>query len=99
MDCITYLKVFSLCFFQVVDLGCSEHKVIPIYKSVPTLESIVGVDLDLDALRRNRDLLKPLITDYLIRRPRPLVIRLYQGDAGVYDTRLTGTEAVTLIEV
>ncbi|KAK2152848.1 hypothetical protein LSH36_316g05010 [Paralvinella palmiformis] len=87
------------CVRSVVDLGCSEHKVLPVFKSVPTIEIIVCVDIDQAALSSNPHLLQPLLTDYLARRSRPLVISLYHGDAQLYDVRLANTEAVTLIEV
>ena len=93
-----HLKTYIF-HLQVVDLGCSEPKVIPAFKVIPTIEHITCVDIDYGAVNSNLHLIRPLVTDYLARRAQPLVISLYHGDAQQYDVRLAETESVTLIEV
>ncbi len=71
----------------------------PFYRKVPSLEEVIGVDLDQYAVTCGTSLIKPLITDYLDRRQKPLRMRLFQGDLTQYDSRTVGVEAVTMIEV
>lgn len=68
-----------LCPAQVVDYGCAECKFLRLLKKEDYIEELVGVDLDSVPLTMNSNLVKPLITDYLHRRTRPLHIALMQG--------------------
>ena len=65
---------------QVVDYGCAECKLLRLFKKEEYVEELVGVDLDPVPLRMNSSIVKPLITDYLHPRPRPLHMALMQGN-------------------
>jgi len=84
---------------QVVDMGCAECRALRIYRSVDTLQRIVGVDIDRQLLIDSSRRLSPLASDYLFRRSKPLTVELYNGSLAEYDERLRSVEAVTLIEV
>lgn len=66
---------------QVVDYGCAECKLLRLFKNEEYIEELVGVDVDSVPLMMNSAFVRPLITDYLHRRARPLHIALMQGVA------------------
>jgi len=80
-------------------MGCAECQALRIYRSVDSLQRIVGVDIDrhllIDSLRR----LSPGVSDYIFRRNMPLTVEVYNGSLSDYDKRLHSVDAVTLIEV
>jgi len=80
-------------------MGCAECRALRIYRDVDTLQRIVGVDIDRQALSDNANRLTPLVSDYMFRRSKPLTVELYNGSLTDYDERLQSVEAVTLIEV
>ncbi|CAH1801211.1 unnamed protein product [Owenia fusiformis] len=83
---------------SVIDFGCAECKFIQHLKQC-NIEVVSGVDIDKSLLERSKYSLKPLITDYIIRRKDPLVMRTYQGSVIDYDARCIGYEAITMIEI
>ena len=60
-------------------MGCAECKFVALIRRQPHVEELFGVDVDLQLLRRQENIIKPLTSDYLLRRERPLCIRLMQG--------------------
>jgi len=80
-------------------MGCAECGALRVYRRVDTLQHIIGVDIDRRLLNDSSGRLKPLASDYLFRRSKPLTIELYNGSLVDYDERLRSVEAVTLIEV
>lgn len=63
----------------MVDYGCAECKLLRILKKEEYIENLVGVDLDSVPLVMHADMVRPLITDYLHPRPRPLHMALMKG--------------------
>ncbi|XP_013405199.1 small RNA 2'-O-methyltransferase-like [Lingula anatina] len=85
---------------KVLDIGCAECKFLRHLKnSVPSLESIAGLDIDRALLEQNRYIMKPCLRDYVHKRPTPLKTSLFCGSIGAYDSRLLEFEAMILIEV
>ena len=69
------------------------------FRAVPSVRRLVGVDIDRQVVLDSVHRLAPLICDFLFRRPDSLTVDVYQGDLCQYDDRLAGIDAVTLIEV
>lgn len=92
------LKAFLL-FFKVCDFGCAECRALAVFRSIDTVQRLIGVDIERDLLVNNWYRLEPLISDFLFRRRRPLHIDVFHGSLLEYDHRLNGVDAVTLIEV
>ena len=67
---------------QVVDFGCAECKLLGLLKRELYIESLVGVDVDPVPLRVHSPIIRPLITDHLHPRPRPLYMALMEGSHG-----------------
>ena len=63
-----------------MDIGCAECKLLRLLKKEDYIEELIGVDVDAPTLRMNSHLVKPLVTDYLHPRPRPLYMALMQGN-------------------
>ncbi len=80
---------------RVVDLGCGEGEFLRRLLADPRYESILGVDVSVHALTRARRSL------HLDRQPETQKARLtlQQGSALYRDARLTGYDAVVLMEV
>ena len=62
-------------------MGCAECTLVGLMRRQPQVEELTGVDVDLQLLQRRENFIKPLTSDYLIRRERPLSIRLMQGES------------------
>ena len=60
-------------------MGCAECKLLRLLRRQPCVEELVGVDVDLPLLRQQEYSIRPLTTDYLIRREHPLRITLLHG--------------------
>lgn len=95
---ITISVIFSLSF-QVVDFGTSECKIVWWFKALECIEHVWLVDVDGKTLKANVARIHPLITDFLIRRNRPLTITALHGSAAHIDRRIIGCQAATLVEV
>ena len=65
---------------QVLDFGCAEAKLMRyLISEENSIEVVVGVDIDGDLLEMNQYRVKPLTSDFLMPRPSPLTVSLYQG--------------------
>ena len=64
---------------QVVDMGCGECKLVRQLKSEHYIEQLYGVDIEQSILEESQYWIKPLITDFIHRRPHPLHACLMQG--------------------
>ena len=60
-------------------MGCGECKLVRQLKSEQYVEQLIGVDIDRSSLEDNEYWIKPLITDFIYKRLRPLHICLMQG--------------------
>jgi len=80
-------------------MGCAECRALRVYRSVDSLQRIIGVDTNRQLLSDRVSQLTPRVDDYLFRRTKPLTVELYNGSLTDYDRRLQSVEAVTLIEV
>ena len=83
----------------VVDLGCGSCQLIRKVKNLPLVEEISGVDVDAVTLNLSASHCRPLTTDFLCPRARPLKMSLYLGDLTEFDFRIANADAVTLVEV
>lgn len=63
----------------MVDYGCAECKLLRILKKEEYIEELVGVDVDSVPLMMCAEVVRPLITDYLHPRLRPLTMTLLKG--------------------
>lgn len=81
------------------DYGCAEGRALAVFRSVDTIQRLIGVDVDRKLLVDYCRRLDPLISDFLFRRRNPLHIELFHGSLLDYDYRLNDIDAVTLIEV
>lgn len=59
-------------------MGCAECKLLQLLKREEFVEELVGIDIS-PALNLSAYMLRPLITDYLHPRSKPLSVRLMQG--------------------
>ncbi|XP_042272677.1 small RNA 2'-O-methyltransferase isoform X1 [Thunnus maccoyii] len=84
---------------KVVDLGCSECRLLKNLKFCREIELLVGVDLNGATIRKKMHGLAPISTDYLQPGYDQLCIELYQGSVTQKDTRLRGFDLVTSIEL
>ena len=67
-------------FFKVLDIGCSEGKLLTnIRIHCSKVEIIIGIDIDKEVLQENRFRTKPLMAEYLKKRDIPLKMALFQG--------------------
>ena len=60
-------------------MGCGECKLLKLLRFHKHIERLIGVDIAAESLRDNQRLVQPLISDYLIRRPKPLTVQLLNG--------------------
>ena len=86
-------------YLQVVDFGIAECRVLQQYRPLPAVEKIVGVDTDRSVLEAHQFLIRPLTSDYIAPRDRPLWVALFEGSVAEYDCRLADFEAVVMIEL
>ncbi len=85
---------------RVLDVGCSEGKMLKVLKALPRVREIIGLDIDADTLEENKKFLDPLVAEYLCPRTEtPLEILLVNGSVADCDNRLVDIDAVTAIEV
>ncbi|XP_077987051.1 small RNA 2'-O-methyltransferase-like [Glandiceps talaboti] len=84
---------------KVLDMGCSECKLIRLLKNEPYIEELTGVDVDRSVLVHREHIITPLTTDYLFPRDNPLTVRLLQGSVADYDTRLADYDLVACVEL
>ena len=59
-------------------MGCAECKLLQLLKREEYIEELIGVDIS-TALSLSAPCLRPLVTDYLHPRLRPLTVKLMQG--------------------
>jgi len=96
---VQILKNSQLKIEKVVDFGSAELSFLKNLKSISSVREISAVDIDGEVLESNIFRAAPLAADYLIRRPEPLTIIIYQGSIADRDTRLRQYDAVTCIEI
>ena len=60
-------------------MGCSGCKLLRQLKHEQFIEELVGVDIDAVVLYTCQNTIRPLTTDFLNPRQRPLVIKLMKG--------------------
>nr|XP_039262642.1 uncharacterized protein LOC120338766 isoform X1 [Styela clava]XP_039262643.1 uncharacterized protein LOC120338766 isoform X1 [Styela clava] len=84
---------------KVVDFGCAECRFIRLLRNEDLVEYIIGVDIDRALLERHVESIRPLATEYLQPRLTPSTMQLFQGSVSKYDERISGVDAVIMIEV
>ena len=69
-------------------------------RELPNLESVTLVDVDRRVLMDHRYMIHPRASDFLMNtRKQDLQVQLYEGSVTEHDSRLDGTDVVTMIEV
>ncbi|XP_006825373.1 small RNA 2'-O-methyltransferase-like, partial [Saccoglossus kowalevskii] len=84
---------------KVVDMGCSECKLLRKLKNESYIEELIGVDIDNLALESNQHLGQPLISDYLYPRDNPLSVIILCGSVADYDSRLSNCDMMACVEL
>ena len=86
--------------FQVVDFGCAESKFLAGLKRLRHCQQAIGVDLDEGLLEECKFKIEPIFADFLDPR-KTCELKMYQmaGSVAEYDSRLSGVDAVTAIEL
>ncbi|XP_070532725.1 small RNA 2'-O-methyltransferase-like isoform X2 [Ptychodera flava] len=84
---------------KVLDMGCSECKLLRHLKNESYIEELCGVDIDESILLANQHAVKPLISDYLHPRDNPLVMRILQGSVTDFDMRVQSFDLVACVEL
>lgn len=84
---------------KVVDLGCSECKLLRSLRFHREIEHLVGVDIDGAKVKKKMHSLAPISTEYLQPGYDQLHIDLYQGSVTDRDTRLRGFDLAVSIEL
>ena len=83
----------------MADFGCAECKLLLCLKNVESLERVVGVDIDEATLEAHMLKLRPLVSDFICKRDKPLTMQLYCGSVSQYDSRMDGIQAVVMVEL
>ncbi|XP_071540770.1 uncharacterized protein Hen1 [Panulirus ornatus] len=86
-------------FTKVVDIGSGEMKFFRYLLDVPGIQEIILLDKDDQTLKDNVYRINPMLADYLMLRSLPLNVKAVCGDASKYDSVLSGTDVVTMIEL
>ena len=60
-------------------MGCAECKLLQLLSRAKSVRELVGVDVQASLLEAHQHRLKPLITDFVLRREQPLTVCLMQG--------------------
>ena len=55
--------------------------------------------MDEELLRKNAGRARPIISDYVAKRKRPLTVELFCGDLQQFDESIADCDAVVMIEV
>uniref|UniRef100_A0A3Q1GDG1 Small RNA 2'-O-methyltransferase n=1 Tax=Acanthochromis polyacanthus TaxID=80966 RepID=A0A3Q1GDG1_9TELE len=84
---------------KVLDLGCSECRLLKTLKFHRDIELLAGLDINDSPCMFFRHKLAPVSTDYLQPSYDQLRIELYQGSVTQKDSRLRGFDLVTSIEL
>jgi hypothetical protein len=84
---------------EVVDVGCAECKLLQLLSRAKSVRELVGVDVQASLLEAHQHRLKPLITDFVLRREQPLTVCLMQGSIAEADQRLVDFDLLSCVEV
>ncbi|XP_022062445.2 small RNA 2'-O-methyltransferase [Acanthochromis polyacanthus] len=84
---------------KVLDLGCSECRLLKTLKFHRDIELLAGLDINGAKVKKHMHKLAPVSTDYLQPSYDQLRIELYQGSVTQKDSRLRGFDLVTSIEL
>lgn len=68
-------------------------------KRTAGIEEILCVDVNESVLEASHEKVAPLISEYISRRPIPLVVEIYKGSVTQNDRKLENTDAVICIEL
>jgi len=68
-------------------------------KKIPGIEEILEVDIDEELISRSKCKAQPLMSDYWLKRPTPLKVKVCVGSVDLYDPLLENTDAVIAIEL
>ncbi|XP_043515367.1 myb-like protein A [Frieseomelitta varia] len=83
---------------KIADIGCGNFGFFNYMKRTPGIEEILCVDVNESVLDFHKKV-APLISEYINRRPTPLVVEIYKGCVTENDKKLENTDAVICIEL
>ncbi|KAK9306340.1 hypothetical protein QLX08_003025 [Tetragonisca angustula] len=84
---------------KIADIGCGEFGFFNYMKRTAGIEEILCVDVNESVLEAFHEKVAPLISEYINRRPIPLVVEIYKGSVTQNDKKLENTDAVICIEL
>lgn len=84
---------------KIVEFGCAEMHLYIYLKHLIALEELCFVDIDEDLLQENLFRVQPLTIEYLKRRSRPFVAKIFAGSIADPDHRILDSDAVIGIEI
>lgn len=64
---------------KVLDMGCAECRLLQLLSREKCVRELVGVDVQASLLEAHQHRLRPLTTDFILRREQPLTVQLMQG--------------------
>ena len=76
---IPELHVYAHLPHKVLDMGCAECRLLQLLSREKSVRELVGVDVQASLLEAHQHRLKPLTTDFILRREQPLTVCLMQG--------------------
>ena len=85
--------------FQIVDFGSAECRIARFLIQIPTAVDISLVDIDRTLLEHSRWCIRPMTCDYIIKREKPLSVKIFEGSVTQYDSRLEKCDVVTMVEM
>ena len=101
-DTLIYLParvILVLYIFQIVDFGSAECRIARFLTQIPSAVDISLVDIDRNLLEQSKWCIRPMTCDYIIKREKPLSVKILEGSVIQFDSRLGKCDAVTMVEV
>lgn len=84
---------------KIVDFGCAEFGLFLFLRRLHGIQEILEVDIDVNLLEDNKFKVHPLNSDYFIRRPEPLTVKICVGSISDPDPILLNTDVVIAVEM
>lgn len=84
---------------KIVDFGSAECRIGRFLIQIPTAIDIFLVDIDRTLLEQSKWCIRPMTCDYIIKRERPLSVKILEGSVTQYDSRLEKCDVVTMVEI
>ncbi|XP_039439003.1 uncharacterized protein LOC120420120 [Culex pipiens pallens] len=101
---LTVLRLLELdlwkdSFKKVVEFGCAEMKFFTLLKTLQSVEQILEVDIDEELISKWAYTVRPLMVDFIQRRPSKFAVEVWRGSIASYNECLQDTDVVIGIEI